>query len=278
MRISFFSHKKEVSMNRNNPYYAPQSSVSEASLRKRIFFINLFSFLVAIGLCLWFLLALRVETVIVEGAREVTETDVLDAASIKTRKHLFALNEKKITKNITALSPYVKSAEISRAYPSTVTITVTEHEPLYRAEKNGVWYLLSPDLVILEITADEIFASTKAPCLLTLPVFKEGALGEALSLADQDEDARVKELLSVFAEFSVTRKLTSLDIKEPCGITAEVSEQYTVFFGDSEGIEKKLKLCQKSVRYLSENMGRVAGILYAWTPDEISFVMTGVAN
>ena len=43
-------------------------------------------------------------------------------------------------------------------------------------------------------------------------------------------------------------------------------------------MSKKLKLCQKAVRYLGENMGRVAGILYAWTPEEVSFVMTGVAN
>lgn len=265
-------------MNRNNPYYAPRSSVSETSLRRRIFFINLFSLLAAIGLCLWFLLALRVQTVEVAGAHEITETDVLDAANIKTRKHLFALNEKKIEKNITALSPYVKGAEITRAYPSTVIITVTEHEALYRAEKNGTWYLLSPELVILETTADEIFASSKAPCLITLPVFKEGTLGETLILSDKAEDARVKKLLSSFAEFSVTRSLTSLDIKDSCNITAVVSEQYTVCFGDSTGIEKKLELCQKSVRYLSENMGRVAGILYAWTPDEISFVMTGVAN
>ncbi len=265
-------------MNRNYPYQTMQASVSEGSLRRRIFFIKLFSIIAAIGLCLWFVLALRVETVRVEGVREITETDVLDAANIKMRKHLFALNEKKIKKTVSALNPYVKSVEILRAYPSTVTILVTEHEPIYRAEKNGTWYLLSSDLVILETTVDEVFAGTKAPCLLSLPGFKEGSLGERLTLLDKTEDTRVKELLSIFADFPVTKNFTSLDVRAMSDITAVVSKQYTVCFGDSAEIEKKLRLCQKSVRYLSENMGRVAGILYAWTPDEISFVMTGVAN
>ena len=265
-------------MNRNNPYQTMQASVSEVSLRRRIFFINLFSIIAAIALCLWFLLALRVETVQVVGVREITETDVLDTAHIKIRKHLFALNEKKIETAVDTLSPYVKSVEISRTYPSTVTITVTEYEPLYRVEKNGTWYLLSSDLVIIETTVDEVFAAAKAPCLLSLPGFKEGTLGETLQLLNTTEDTRVKKLLSVFADFSVTKSFTSLDVSVSSDITAVVSKQYTVCFGDSEKLEKKLRLCQKSVRYLSENMGRVAGILYAWTPDEISFVMTGVAN
>ena len=113
-------------MNRNNPYQTMQASISEVSLRRRIFFINLFSIIAAIALCLWFLLALRVETVQVVGVREITETDILDAAHIKIRKHLFALNEKKIETAVDTLSPYMKSVEISRSYPSIVTITVTE--------------------------------------------------------------------------------------------------------------------------------------------------------
>ena len=238
-------------MNRNNPYQTMQASVSEGSLRRRIFFINLFSIIAAIALCLWFLLALRVEIVQVEGVREITETDVLDAANIKMRKHLFALNEKKIEKAVDTLSPYVKNVEISRTYPSTVTITVTEHEPLYRAEKNGTWYLLSPDLVILETTIDEVFAGAKAPCQLLIPGFKEGALGETLTLLDKTEDTRVKKLLSVFADFSVTESFTSLDVSVSSDITAVVSKQYTVCFGDSEKLEKKAKSLPK-IRPLSQ--------------------------
>ena len=265
-------------MNRNNPYHSPEGAVSEGALRRRIFFINLFCILIAIGLSLWFLIALRVETVTVEGVREITETDVLDAANIKKGKHLFAISEKKIEKTVSSLSPYVESVTVTRFFPSTITVTVNEHKPLYRAEKDGTWYLLSRDLTVLEITVDEVFASAKAPCLLTLPTIKEGTLGSALTLLDTAEDSRVKALLSVFAKYSLTDQLTELNVRKSRDITAVVSGQYTICFGDDDEMSKKLKLCQKAVRYLGENMGRVAGILYAWTPEEVSFVMTGVAN
>ena len=132
-------------------------------------------------------------------------------------------------------------------------------------------------MIVLDISTDEIYAKEKADCLLEIPKIKEGTIGNTLIPLDKKEQKRIENILALFANSALTEKLSRLNLTEAFGITAVVSDLYTVHLGNEEKLSQKLALCQKSIRYLETHMSRVQGILYARTPKEISFIMTGVA-
>lgn len=268
-------------MYQKNPYSTPppRTTVTQSALRRKLFLIKAIFVIVAVIAVFWFLTSCRIETITVQGASQISETEVLEDINIKTGKHLFSVTEKKISQAVKAISPYVRDVTVTKRLPSTLIIHVSEREARYHTEYEGEYYLLSEDLIVLEKAYDAILAVSIAPCKLLLSdIIEETSIGEKLAFKEKSEQIRTEELLKTFEQSPLTEKMTELDLREPYGLCAIVSGQYTLKFGSAENLSKKLTLCQKSVSYLSSHMGRVTGILYATDAEKVSFVMTGVAN
>lgn len=267
-------------MYQQNPYSAPppRKALTERAIRRKLFLIRAFFAIVAAVAVVWFLISCRVETVSVQGLAHLSEAEVLDAVNIKSGKHLFAVNENKAKKSVLALSPYASDVTVTRILPKTIVITVSERKALYYVLCEGEYYLLSEDLTVLEKSYDKFFAASEAQCELLVGTVPKTEIGEMLTFENKEEQKRLRALLVIFAKSPLVESMTSLDLREPYGISAVVADQYTLKFGSEDALAQKLALCEKSVNYLTSHMGRVAGILYATSPEKVSFVMTGVAD
>jgi cell division septal protein FtsQ len=71
----------------------------------------------------------QVKTILIDGANVLREETILDAAQVTSSDNALFLDGSGPADRVTAL-PYVKTAEVSRAYPDTIIIRVEERTPV----------------------------------------------------------------------------------------------------------------------------------------------------
>jgi cell division protein FtsQ len=94
---------------------------------------------VLLGFLMWALLfssLLAVQTVEVRGATSVPEGDVLTAAQVETGQPLARLDTDPIVERVAAL-PAVERVDVSRQWPHTVVVTITERTPAISVPQPG---------------------------------------------------------------------------------------------------------------------------------------------
>src|SRR5262245_22051974 len=83
---------------------------------------------------------LAVEGVEVDGTVTVATEDVVAASGIDKGTHLVRVDLGEVTDRVEQL-PAVAEASVHRSWPHTVTITVTEREPVAAINRQGSWWV-----------------------------------------------------------------------------------------------------------------------------------------
>jgi cell division protein FtsQ len=118
--------------------------------RRRQVIIALVLLVVAVGLYqlarspLFGLSAVRVQ-----GASAATRAAVLAAAGLRPGEPYLAIHADQVRRRVEAL-PAVASARVTRAYPSSLRITVTERRPTAVVSSGGTRWLVAADGTVLE--------------------------------------------------------------------------------------------------------------------------------
>ena len=261
--------------------------VMPAALILRNFLISFGCIAVAVAVSVWFLLACRVKTVLIENNAAVAQPTILDAANVKSGRHLYALSEAKIERRIKESSSYVKSITLKRELPSTLRILVEEYDLSYYIEYEGHWYLLTSELFILEETTPEDATEKGAAPLSVLPVKapqtpkdepdapKLLTPMETLAFQTKSDLAWSQTLLAAIHKTSFADRITEVDLSDPFSIKLVVSGKYPVLLGNEKDFEKKLARTENALAYLSENMYALEGILHTEKDAPITFEFTG---
>ena len=251
-------------------------------IKRRRFFTVFIIGIIALMVTVWFAVFCRVKTVTVENNEKISDTIILSQLNIMPYRHLYSFSEKKMEADLLALSPYIKGAHMERRLPSELVIVLEEYTADYYIIEKDRCYLISDTLFVLEeIPLTEIGWHDAA--YLALPEIKEDkyyslSIGTTIRFADKTDDAYIASLLKNIEESSFASRITSLTLNEKANITADIDGKYHLKLGNAKEFEKKLSLCSASIDYLSENMVGVKGTLHAWTPENITFEITGVAE
>jgi cell division protein FtsQ len=88
----------------------------------------------------------------VHGASAATRAAVLAAAGLHTGEPYLAIHPDEVRRRVEAL-PTVASARVTRAYPSSLRITVTERRPTAVVSSGGSSWLVAADGIVLERAA-----------------------------------------------------------------------------------------------------------------------------
>ncbi len=220
----------------------------------------------------------RVNTVTVRNNAEVATATILEKANIKANKHLFSVNLKKIENAVLQSSPYVKSVEVKRNFPSEIVIEVEEYTADFCVCILDNYFLVSDTLLVLE-AIEEVESLTHPSAYLKLPEInideKKFGIGKKLVFMEKEDGAFVDETMKVIMQSFLRDSLTSLSLNEEANITAVVNDRYTLRLGNKKELDKKIAMCEESIAYLQENMPSITGTLFAWTTKQVTFEMTG---
>ena len=93
--------------------------------RRRWAFVAVLAVVVAWAV-LFFFPVLTVKKVDVQGAKNADVQQVSEASGVGERSNMLRLDTEQVARNV-APTPWVKKVTVSRSWPSTVTIQITEH-------------------------------------------------------------------------------------------------------------------------------------------------------
>ncbi len=264
--------------------------VTPAFLRLRNFFITFSVIAIAAALSIWFLISCRVETVTVETTLFVPQPTILDAANIKTGRHLYGISDAKIEQKITEASPYVKSVTLKRKLPSAIQICVEEYDLAYYIEYAERYYLVTDEFLVIEETTP-MDAAEKGAIPLMIPKLKDPKAtkedpdppkilksGTMLTFDVKTNKAWSLTLLSMINATDFSEQITAIDLSDAMSLKLNVKGKYEVLLGNEKDFEKKLSRVENTLAYLDTSMQALVGILHAEKDAPITFTFTGVTE
>lgn len=168
----------------------------------------------------------------VEGTRRVSTDEVLARAAIPPEKNVWLLNKRAAELRIEEI-PRVRDAQIHRSLPATVTIVVSEREPVGCVDAHGAKYLVDETGRVIETSCPP------RPSLeLGWPALAPQQVGATLEGAERVrrlvEDAR----LLAAAKLEPAR----VEFDRFNGFEATLRGGPLVRFGDDQDLAEKAKL------------------------------------
>lgn len=226
-----------------------------------------------------FLFFFRVKTISILNNEKITSEEILEVANIPLNRHMFAVNAKKAESSVFSLSPYIKSVNVKRDFPSKIIIETEEYTADFYIEIDEKYYLISHTLLMLEEISQSELAQTGAAELF-LPEIntdeKKFGIGKTISFMEKKDRESIPLIMETLSKSEFFDSVTKLDLDEEANLTAIVNGQYTIKFGNKKDLEKKIGLCEEAITYLSENMASVTGTIHAWSAQKVTFEITGV--
>jgi len=102
-------------------------------------------------------LGFRIETVAVTGQHELTDQQIFAAAGVTGTSSLLFLDAEAARQGLEKL-PLVKSAQVRKLFPDTLSIALDERKPYALWQRDGVVTVISEDGTVIEPSVDRRFA------------------------------------------------------------------------------------------------------------------------
>lgn len=186
----------------------------------------------------------RVERVVTDGNVRYTDEELVAASGVQQGDNLVLLNKYEIKKAIFEQLPYVETVSISRSYPDTLVLAVTESTAACAIpDGDGVW-LMSSGGKLLEQTAQAESAVLVAGCALESP-----AVGEEAAFSQEDSYKRsyLLALLRAAEEQQLIPQLGTIDLTDGGHIELTYAARFTVKLPWDADMERSLRAVQKIV-------------------------------
>lgn len=237
-------------MNSVERYY--QKKRKRQKRAKVVFFGLLFVLMIITLAILSMTVFFNAETILVEGNTRYTAEQLLEKGGLTVGQNLFRLDKFEVIDQMKTL-PYVKEVTIKRKLPNTLTVTVTENQPVVWILSGAEGALLNEEYRVLELVplpAEEPAEEPAEPSVLeTVPQLTQVTadavtLGETVTFGETDYNGFLKRLYDGFlgqtdlnwAQVTEVQFFARYDIKVIYG------KNVTIDFGALDQAETKIQL------------------------------------
>lgn len=204
--------------------------------RKKIMFLGVLILAVGAGIA-FKTPVFNIKYIKVTGEKKLTEKSVLEVSNEIKGNNLFLFNPSEVVKKIEGI-PYVDGVETKKSFPNTITFNMKEKSVAYFAHKGETYYILSPDMQILDKVSElnieniiEIKNSGET----------EGSEGNYLREVKEREEAVLELLAKINKLDTVEDKITAVDTSDLGEIKVYINE-IEVLLGMDEDIIDKMEI------------------------------------
>lgn len=203
----------------------------------------------------------RANQIVVAGKTRYSEEQIIAAAGVEQGENLFRLNKFEMNRQIRSKLPYIDDIVISRKFPDTLVIQVTESAPVAALESGGSWWLMDARCKLLE-QGDASLAQGRAVLTGLTPLSPAVGLPLAVEEEEQKKLESLTGLLSALQERGMTEYLTDfIDLSAENQVRFGYDGSLTVempLFDDFSGQTWRL---QRALEELEAKNGTVSGTL-----------------
>lgn len=246
-------------------------------LRKTHRLLRLIFIATVIIFTVWFFGFCRIREIDVSGLSYCQSEKIIEDSGIKLGSHTYAVNKDKIAEKIKQNNIYVRSVTIRRSLPKKLHVIIEEYAPAFSVEMEGMFFILSDKLTLLEVT-DNIDSSFYAnTAKLSLSGVKGFELGKAVIFEEEDSYDFCLDIIGHILASPIGEKLSEIDLREKFDIHILYNNIYTIVLPSWRTIDSDLSLCIKLINKL-ENDSYYAGVtgnIRVISDDKVSFQPTG---
>ena len=193
------------------------------------------------------------------GMTTYTESSVIEASGIREGDNLYSFSTSDAENNITFHCPYIKSADITRTMPNSVSVAVTEDTAAYVCEIWGERVILSAGLRVL------CYADTEQTAGLTellLPPIDYSVAGRVITFEDTRNERYVRDVLAAIAADSYFGEsgIDRIDLRNAGDIRITAEGKYILKLGSDEECARKLRMAEKTLTDVSFDSTKPATI------------------
>ena len=204
-----------------------------------------------------------VQNIIVNGLDHYTYSQILDAGNLSKGKVLFLISEKRLANDLSEKYAYIKSVKLEKQYPDTITITLEAEKPQFYIEIQGVYYLLTRSLKVLERYLSEAKLLEAAPEVqfIKVPTVSRAVVCKQLEFADIGKSRHTDEALGKLLDSRLYDDVTAIDFSNRFDMTILYDNRLEIHLGSFEEFDTKLDLVLGMVsacnKYSDKSIGKL---------------------
>ncbi len=185
----------------------------------------------------------NVKKISVEGLENTawSEEEIVACTGVKKGDNLFRVNSGEVLEKLYREYPYIKEAEVTKKFPSTLKVSLTFDTPALFAGLGEDVFLLSSDGKVL----DALGEGEEIPdgvCEIKLPSVAECFVGETIVFREKEQFDTLIEVYNAFLDSGIAGRLTFLDVTNKFDVDAVVENRFEIIFGTWEAADAKAKL------------------------------------
>ena len=195
---------------------------------------------VIVGLIIYLMLSpiFNIKNINVEGNESISSEQIISLSKVQKETNLFKVSNKDTTASIKE-NPYVKSVEIRRTLPDTITFVITERVATYMLEYGGSYAYIDNQGYILEISANTKEGLAKITGYETAQ--DEIVPGNRLCENDLEKLNTVLRITASAKTNQFDSLITSINIEDSNNYTLYLdTEQKTVYLGDCTNLDTRM--------------------------------------
>ena len=236
--------KRQAKIRKQRAKQTKKARMTEEQIRRnrRIkTIIKLFLLLAVIaGLIIYLMLSpiFNIENINVEGNSSISSEQIISLSKVQKDINLFKVSNKDTIKAIKE-NPYVKTVEIKRTLPDTITLVITERVKAYMLEHGSSYAYIDSQGYILEISANPMDGLAKITGYETLQ--DEIVPGNRLCEDDLEKLNTVLKITAAAKINGIDSLITTINIEDSSNYTLFLeTEQKTVYLGDCTSLDTRM--------------------------------------
>lgn len=186
---------------------------------------------------------IRLERVTITGVEDSIRRELLELSGLRANMTLLAVNLKDLRKNLER-HPWVRTVEVEKEYPHTLTIKAVPEEPLALVSRGGLHYMNRRGKIFKSVEAGE---DVDFPVVTGEPL-NEGGGEEALRLA-----ARVLVILHDHGEDWMKEEISEVHLKGLGNVSLYFRDLPAAVQVNVRDMEQKIGDLARVVAHLKEN-------------------------
>ena len=222
----------------------------------KIFIKIILLLLVIVGLIIYLMLSpiFNIKNINVEGNSSISSEQIISLSRVQKETNLFKVSNKDTISAIKE-NPYVKTVEIRRTLPDTITFVITERIATYMLEYGSSYAYIDNQGYILEISANIKDGLAKIVGYETSQ--DEIIPGNRLCENDLEKLNIVLRITASAKTSEIDNLITSINIENSSNYTLFMeTEQKTVYLGDCTNLDTRMlyvkAILEKEKNYAGE--------------------------
>lgn len=187
-----------------------------------------------------------IKNVSAEGSEIYSSDEIAASAGFNLGDTLYSFRSSDAEDEITFRCPYIKTADVRRSIPNSVSINVEDDTAVYIAKIWDEYLVISAGLRVLDSLDEEEECDLIE---LVLPPVNYSVAGRVVEFEDQRDERFIRSILLEISESSLgtSGMVDKIDLSNEYDITIQSCGKYIMKLGDESDCDLKLRMAYKTV-------------------------------